>query len=763
MLQQFLNIYDNAPKPCDQQAWQELISSPETLRLINECRNGNSESKKHLPAICVQGVGEKRGNDTMRPTGMYMLDFDYLSNYKNAQGESEYSPESLYAVIRDVVFYCLGIDAEKELVAAWKTARGNGLRVIMMGRKGSSIVADQDYLAGAVKYLTGIDYDKSVKDVARCCLVPSEGDIYYINNELMFAPVPEDLDYKAVGEENLDQQVEIAQAEPMANEQTLAKTTFSKTHDGVLYEDIVNKLIENLGGMPKEGSRNVTIFKLASHLRHITDDNAAWLAEIIPSFGLDEKEKRRTIQSALSKPIAWCHSRVVAAAIDELKQEKGEGSANQKAMEANMSQNPPQMPEKLPSLIELLTSKVPEHIKPAVAVSSSAALATHLSKMRYRDANNKYYEPSLMSMCVAPSSSGKASIDDPIKYILESIKAKDREYMDIEAEYMENAANQSSSKDKKKRPFVQTRILANNITNPTFVRRLKCAENRHKDDNGVTVSDDYCLYSHMSELEELNGIAGGDYRKVKLLIKDAWDRNDYGQDRSMPGAIIWNGPLRWNFSISTTPTMARRFFKNAIAEGTLSRILHSTIMPPKERISFKYEDYGEDFRNALRPYLDNLTATHGDKECAKIIALQNELNSAIEDVKEVEGNSPWVQLAWRSVQMMVKYLYILVAANDGVWEDSFENFGRWLFEYDMWVKFAIHGSNAKAAFGDDSFEQVSGKRTFLAMMPEVFTKTQCIEILQNNGCKSRTENIISGWKRDSRIVEIDKQVYKKVV
>ena len=43
-----------------------------------------------------------------------------------------------------------------------------------------------------------------------------------------------------------------------------------------------------------------------------------------------------------------------------------------------LGDEPPAMPEVLPPLIELLTSKVPEHCKPAVAMVVFAPLATHL-------------------------------------------------------------------------------------------------------------------------------------------------------------------------------------------------------------------------------------------------------------------------------------------------------------------------------------------------------------------------------------------------
>ena len=59
--------------------------------------------------------------------------------------------------------------------------------------------------------------------------------------------------------------------------------------------------------------------------------------------------------------------------------------------------DPPEMPKKLPKLVELLISRTPEIYKPAVAHAIFPSLATHLWRTRFRYIDNVEHEATLMT------------------------------------------------------------------------------------------------------------------------------------------------------------------------------------------------------------------------------------------------------------------------------------------------------------------------------------------------------------------------------
>jgi len=785
-MQYINNVLDNCLKHCSRETFYRLASWSVTKQLIESYRQGKEKAKRRLAAICVQGFSSSgtRRADKMQPTGLFMMDFDHLTRLSLTPDDVN---EKFLAVAES-----LGI----KQYAAWKTASGDGYRLITIGRKGSTIADDQKWIGDAM----GIEYDAVVKDISRLCFVPSTDDIYHIDDDMLFGDIRseiyngnenededengnEDEDGNENENENEDENenengtqppATVLSASPLSSSEILGLQSTQNSNlktqtptypvfyeDGVSYQSVVEQLIEELGGVPNIGSRNTTLFELARHLRYITDSKEDWIYSIVPKFGLSDEEVRRTIKSAVSKTITVAYTKRLQTAIKNAR--KAAGIDKEETTDfSKVANTPPCMPDKLPSLISHAIKNVPEHIRPATAFGVMPAFATHINKCYFKDVNNEYYEPSMLCLLVAPSSSGKSSVDRPIEVILERIKKKDDEYIAAEQQYMEEAAIQSAVKNKKQRPFAQVRVMVNDITNATFCRRLRDAENKRKDEFGKWLSDDYFIFSKLDELEEFFGYSGGtNYYNLFKLIKKAYDCGHFGQDRSMPGSIVYYGKLRWNVTANTTPTMARKILKSGLADGTVSRFQYCTIVPSKERVAFKYGAYDDEYRNILNHYIDNLERTHGYKECEQIIALQDKAREMIDDVKEIEGNSPWVQLAWRSAQMAAKTLYILWAANGEQWEESFEDYFNWVFQYDMWCKFAIHGENAKEAFGDDAFNNVEIKKKLIDYMPDEFTREQAYAIFEKMQCKTSKTTLLSIWKQRGQIEQLADGTYLK--
>ena len=91
--------------------------------------------------------------------------------------------------------------------------------------------------------------------------------------------------------------------EPIESEEEKARRAanavqYEQTYDGVPYEEIVKALVELMGGAPVHGNRNNFIYREACLLRYICNSEAAWIKQVIETFGEDEAKAFATVENA---------------------------------------------------------------------------------------------------------------------------------------------------------------------------------------------------------------------------------------------------------------------------------------------------------------------------------------------------------------------------------------------------------------------------------------------------------------------------------
>ena len=79
------------------------------------------------------------------------------------------------------------------------------------------------------------------------------------------------------------------------------KEEYPETYEDIPYSEIVQTLEEQMGGQPEHGSRNNFIFSMACHLRYVTNDDASWIARILPTYGESREKWMATIRSACNR------------------------------------------------------------------------------------------------------------------------------------------------------------------------------------------------------------------------------------------------------------------------------------------------------------------------------------------------------------------------------------------------------------------------------------------------------------------------------
>ena len=540
-----------------------------------------------------------------------------------------------------------------------------------------------------------------------------------------------------------------------------AQRVFPKEYNGIAYEKLVAKLVELLGGEPEHGSRNAFIFTLACYLRYLCDDNPAWIKQVIPTFGEEQKRAFATVESACNRRQAHRLPGIVRKAI-KLSQDD-----ESKAMCAGCFDdddfgdihNPEsyfynihQMPQKLPKLIKLLVSKTPEIYRPAVSQAVFPPLASHLLETRFRYIDNVEHEATLMQILCAPTGSGKESVSQPINRIMADIRKRDEEQRERERKWKDECNSKGANKDRRERPEGLVIQEVNiDMTNPAFVLRMKEAEN-------------HFLYAKVNELNLFDALKGKTNQHFRIM-ELAFDLGNYGQDRVGTQSVTETVQVRFNWNASCTPRKCRDYFRRVVTDGPISRISFSTIerRPCGSEIPV-YGTYDAAFDEALKPYIDNLLKARGLVNCPQALRLARKLVEENAEFSRLSQNFVFENLSFRANVIAYLKACVLYVANGMKWETSIEDFIRWSERYDLWCKLKLFGQmiyEADTDRADLPKTAPHGPKNLLEQLPDEFTMEDYIKLRRQEGYEddnNRRVNIaLNQWVHRGYVVRIGNQ------
>ena len=549
---------------------------------------------------------------------------------------------------------------------------------------------------------------------------------------------------------------------------------FPNEYQGIPYSSLVAKLIELLGGEPQHGSRNTFIFTLACYLRYICDDNAAWIKQVIPTFGEEQKRAFTTVDSACSRKQSFRMPSVVSKAIqlvrnDEVKQMAG----NYDDSDFGDINNPEsyfyqihQMPRRIPKLIKLLISKTPNIYKPAVSQAVFPPLASHLCETRFRYLDNVEHEATISSILCAPTGSGKEAITQPINHIMADIRKRDAEQRERERAWKDECNRKGSNKDRRERP--QGLIIQEvniDMTNPAFVLRMKEAEN-------------HFLYSKVNELNLFDALKGKTNQHFRIM-ELAFDLGNYGQDRVSTQSVTETVKVRFNWNACCTPKKCRDYFKRVVTDGPISRISFCTIdrRPCGSELPV-YGTYDAAFDEQLKPYIDNLVKARGLVECPEALKLAQKLLDENAQFARLSQDVVFENLSFRANVIAYLKACILYVANGMKWEKSIEDFVRWSERYDLYCKLKLFGQMIYDADRDqDSLPKTAphGPKNLLELLPDEFSLKDYAKLRREQGFddnRKRTMDAVYQWvsrgyvvkllKDDSADTDTDSLIFRKV-
>ena len=810
------NAFDKTLKACDAQQFNILVAHRETEKLILAHRGGDTRAKAKLPALTYMGVldtakyktylndcedkGVKplgsRRVEFMRPTGLLMLDFDHVGNV-----------QALYDHVLSA-FQKHGVHMQNFLALAHITPSGDGLRLVLRRTVGVTIEQDQQDWC---KFIGDVKPDAVCKDISRLSFAPMQQEILYFNPSLLFMELPDAADYpdgsifqqplavndcppnvgatptryESVGcddgrfifpKESLaegvlsyasrttsplrgtppnvggESQPSTSQSSTSQSSTSQSSTSFDTDYRGVPYSEIVKRLEEQLGGRPEHGARNSFIFSMACNLRYVCNDDAQWIASILPTYGEDPQKHRTTIQSAVNRPMSREMPETLKRALGVAKACADNG---QLTMD-NGQLAPPALPEVLPQPVSLLVERIPERMRAAAAMAVFPALGAYVKDMHLVYADGRDYEPTFMNILVAEQSAGKSAVNKPIDHILASLKARDEVSLSREREWKEKCAIISTTQDKPERPKgLCVQILPPDMTNAAFVQRLSDA-------------DGHFLYTRMDEVELLNALrTNGTANMVSAVLRLAFDCGEYGQVRVAANAVNAMVRVRWNWNASSTVQRVRKYFAKNIADGTLSRLSFATIPESEEDVYSEefpvYEQYAENYANQLQPYIDRIETCTGTLVCPEAVAWVRSLNKELLTFAREAEDSGYARMSRRGILMGFFRAMLLYVMNGCQWSEAIERFATWSVKYDLWCKMRFFRDMLRSDIEGERAALQRGPVGLLPLLPQEFTRDDVRALRIAQGMKPDPKVVLSQWLAKGTIVRDDERgLYVKV-
>ena len=744
--------------PATREDWEKMRREPWLINMCQRIAEGDEHLKKQLP-IWTPGCAEFKDNhrsiaDAQKPLQRLMLDFD----------EKGHSAEILERSLK------LQEEGKWEILLVEESVR-KGTHVLITLPEGMTPQEAQQRFSMDV----GFQADPALKDVARCIYMVPESSTLYVN-EALFEPhiviqttegrknledtaqpnvdAPEilrrfaPLDDKK-GEAPLNDKKGDAPLDDKAEE---VKEEYPETYEDIPYSEIVTTLEEQMGGQPEHGSRNNFIFSMACHLRYVTNDDAEWIARILPTYGESKEKWMATIRSACNRNQTKAMPRIMKRTLAICKQRHEESEIINQKSEIN---TPPAMPKRLPPLIKLLVSRTPKIYQPAVAHAVFPALGAHLWKTHFRYIDNVLHEATLMNVLMGETGAGKNCISEPINHILKDIRQRDMDNLRREKEWKREMQTKGANKDKRQRPEgLVIQEIDPDMTNAAFVMRLAEAEERF-------------LYTKMNEIDQFDALKTNANKKAHFQIMClAFDPgNVYGQTRVGTSSVSDRVCIRFNWNASTTIRKGQAYFRSVLTDGPISRI--NFCMIPRREIGSEmpvYGTYGADFEEELRPYIERLDKARGVVECRQASNLAKKLVEECAEFARLSQNRVYENLSFRANVIAFLKAMVLYVAHGEKWDKSMEDFVRWSLQYDLWCKMRFFGRAIEAQEESDESTQSKGPQNLLDLLPEIFTREEASAMRQRIGIRNDSlSQMLNNWKQRNYIEVYGEEVKRSEV
>lgn len=711
---------------------RQLRNSERQQSLVAQARGGDQSAKRKLLQFNYSCLPNEDGTlkGSTRLSGSVGMDIDF--------NEDDNQTENLSHEIRDRI---LSMKDELGLLFFERSAT-KGYHIAFKRHAELS----QELNLQWASHLLGVKYDEGAKDHTRVFFssTASPEDLLFVSSDLF----DNSTEYASLEGSTANESERFVTgctegAAGIGTQQSTClegSTLYPQDYDGIPYSLLVDCLADQLGGVPVHGSRNNFLFSMACHLRYVCNDDPRWIRQVLPTYGEDPERLYRTIQSACNRAQSRNTPPMVQRAISVARGQHKLMSVGERSRTTNplAASAPPELPKKLPRLIQLLVSKVDPMYRPAVAQAVFPPLGAHLHGVTTRYIDNSINDlGGFMSVLMAKQSIGKGSVNMPIELIMEDVRQRDDYSRELEKQWKAQCKQSKSTEKKPSRPEgLCVQYLMSNMTNAAMVQRLL----------DVQAAGDKFIYVKLDEIELLDQIKATGGATASEIIRLAFTQSLYGQERVGQESVTGTPPLRFNFNASTTIPAGQSYFRNGLTNGTLSRLTFATIIKPLGRRGIpRFGDYDEQFKRQLQPFISNLNAASGLIECRQAEKMAERIMEENADLAELSDDDVFETLSFRANRIAYDKAMLLFIAQGYQWTKDIADFCRWSEQYDLWCKLHFYGEQMREETLREQLPAVCGPQNMLELLPDRFGKQDLSAVHRAQGRDGNVMQLIYTW------------------
>lgn len=617
----------------------------------------------------------------------------------------------------------------------------------------------------------GVEFDKGAKDITRVFFTPPSDHILYLSDELFDnsecnAPAPQQ-----PTTDNPQPPVTIQQPTTDNQQPTTAceECTATTRHAFDLCVEQAGLTVEALDVKGSRHSNLMAILSVGLPKLVSRPQLESAVRERMPSYA-QEEECRRLIDYfydnyTADKGYMTVSLREINAKAQQLAAQ--EARTDDETMEALTQEwDPPQLPGKLPRLLELLVGNYDKRFREMLLLSALPVLSAHASHYRCVYLNGKMIGPQQYVAVIGSSGSGKGNCTDLFremtKHTLQDNDTKEW------AKVKENAELRDKQANAKVRP-------------PKYHPKLRLFETTSKSsilELQTNLGGNGMLLGQFSEVDGLSSSSRSAYSDISVLLRKGWDGDMHRQFYMSDSTCNTYTQMSISLLMAGTPkAMLERMFSESNCEGGLMQRCIPVLVPKSERTfrppvmnHLEGEELAERDALLLQLYQQDL-ALGDDTKLLQLPRTRRAIGSWFDELEQRYNDGQLTEaeadLSHRCGEFMMRAAIPLVALY-GKETNEIVAFARWVGETAHYNMCRIFGQRVQNNILD-SEELVNAKvdhrktaEPILDKMPQVFTSKQFIDERIRSGQSKNVRALLSRYCEVGKIKRIKNGVFQKL-
>ena len=616
----------------------------------------------------------------------------------------------------------------------------------------------------------GVEFDKGAKDITRVFFTPPSDHILYLSDELFDnsecnAPAPQQ-----PTTDNPQPPVTIQQPTTDNRQPTTAceECTATTRHAFDLCVEQAGLTVEALDVKGSRHSNLMAILSVGLPKLVSRPQLESAVRERMPSYA-QEEECRRLIDYfydnyTADKGYMTVSLREINAKAQQLAAQ--EARTDDETMEALTQEwDPPQLPGKLPRLLELLVGNYDKRFREMLLLSALPVLSAHASHYRCVYLNGKMIGPQQYVAVIGSSGSGKGNCTDLFremtKHTLQDNDTKEW------AKVKENAELRDKQANAKVRP-------------PKYHPKLRLFETTSKSsilELQTNLGGNGMLLGQFSEVDGLSSSSRSAYSDISVLLRKGWDGDMHRQFYMSDSTCNTYTQMSISLLMAGTPkAMLERMFSESNCEGGLMQRCIPVLVPKSERTfrppvmnHLEGEELAERDALLLQLYQQDL-ALGDDTKLLQLPRTRRAIGSWFDELEQRYNDGQLTEaeadLSHRCGEFMMRAAIPLVALY-GKETNDIVAFARWVGETAHYNMCRIFGQRVMNNILD-SEELVNAKidhrktaEPLLDQLPQTFTIKQLQEVRVKAGQSPTVKQLLSRYCHSGKLKKISRGVYQK--